>query len=167
MASMKTLHVIGYKDSGKTTLLSRWIAILKKEGYKVAVLKHHGHTESLTMPSAATDTMQYFESGADVAAVAGAGAMQMLLNSEPSFQEMVGLVLQSEPDILFIEGYKQEVGDKVVLLRDKSDWDTLSAINNIRLVVGLPEGSVPIPSIHSRTEEQQLDEWLLSWTKGV
>ena len=32
MEVMKTLHVVGFKNSGKTTLIARWVRLLKKEG---------------------------------------------------------------------------------------------------------------------------------------
>ena len=85
---MKTLHVVGFKNSGKTTLLARWVRLLKTEGFTVAVLKHHGHGGRPEMPDSATDTMQFFASGADVSVVAGGGVVQLHLNKEPDFMRM-------------------------------------------------------------------------------
>ncbi len=85
---MKTLHVVGYKNSGKTTLIARWVRLLKDKGFSVAVLKHHGHGGQPAMPDSATDTMQFFDSGADVSIVAGGGVVQLLLNEEPEFAEL-------------------------------------------------------------------------------
>ena len=42
-----------------------------------------------------------------------------------------------KPDILLIEGYKKEQGEKVVLLRDAEDWESLSELDGIQLVVGM------------------------------
>ena len=74
---MKTLHIVGFKNSGKTTLIARWVRLLKKEGFTVSVLKHHGHSRPLEMPDPETDSMQFFDSGADVSVVAGGGAVQL------------------------------------------------------------------------------------------
>ena len=41
--------------------------------------------DNLSMPDASTDTMQFFDSGADVSVVAGGGAVQLLVNEEPDF----------------------------------------------------------------------------------
>ena len=60
---MKTLQVVGFKNSGKTTLIARWIRLLKNKGLTVAVLKHHGHGGQPAMPNPSTDTMQFFDSG--------------------------------------------------------------------------------------------------------
>ncbi len=128
MGIMKTLHVVGYKNSGKTTLITRWVRLLKNRGFSVAVLKHHGHGGQPAMPDSTTDTMQFFDNGADVSIVAGGGAVQLLLNEEPEFTELKILATIGKPDILLIEGYKNEQGEKVVLLRDAEDWDVAERI---------------------------------------
>lgn len=108
---MKTLQVVGFKNSGKTTVISRWVRLLKERGLTVAVLKHHGHTSSLALPDEKTDGVQYFESGADLSLVAGAGTAQLLLNEEPNFTQLVKLATMNEPDVLLVEGFKNE-GEK-------------------------------------------------------
>lgn len=160
---MKTLQVVGYKNSGKTTLTSRWICLLKNKGLSVAVLKHHGHGGQPAMPNPSTDTMQFFGSGADVSVVAGGGAVQILLNEEPEFAELKVLAAIGKPDILLIEGYKREQGEKVVLLRDSLDWESLSELDGIQLVVGCPEITVGSSHIESAQDVEQLDSWLLDW----
>ena len=46
---MKVVAVVGYHNSGKTTLIERIIPLLKKKGYSVCYLKHdpkgHGMTD--------------------------------------------------------------------------------------------------------------------------
>ena len=41
---MQILAVCGVKNSGKTTLLEKITAHLSKEGIKIAVIKHDGHS---------------------------------------------------------------------------------------------------------------------------
>lgn len=35
--------VCGYKNTGKTTLITKLIPVLARHGYKAAVIKHDGH----------------------------------------------------------------------------------------------------------------------------
>ena len=128
MGFVKTLHVVGYKNSGKTTLVARWVRLLKEKGLSVAVLKHHGHGGKPEMPDAETDTMQFLADGADVSVVAGGGAVQLIWNEEPDFETLKEMASFRKPDILFIEGYKNEFGDKVVLLRAEEDWVSLTEV---------------------------------------
>ena len=160
---MKTLHVVGYKNSGKTTLVARWIRLLKKNGLSVAVLKHHGHGGKPAMPDPSTDTTQFLSNGADATLVAGGGAIQFIWNEEPDFAKLKEMVTVGNPDVLLIEGYKGETGDKVVLLRTQEDWDELQHLQGLQLVIGCPEITTNCPHIHSREHESQIDEWFLKW----
>ncbi|MEK5040111.1 molybdopterin-guanine dinucleotide biosynthesis protein B [Sporosarcina sp. FSL K6-3457] len=167
MGAMKTLHVVGFKNSGKTTLVARWVRLLKERGFTVAVLKHHGHGGQPTMSDASTDTMQFFDSGADVSVVAGGGAVQLLVNEEPGFAELKEMAAIRHPSILLVEGYKEQQGDKVVLLRNAEDWETLRNLSGIQLVVGCSEFVASSRCIASRTDVEQLDHWFLEWIEEV
>ena len=161
---MKTLHIVGFKNSGKTTLIARWVRLLKEQGLTVAVLKHHGHASPLDLPKSDTDTMQFFASGADVSVVAGGGAVQLHMNEEPEFMRMKNIATIGKPNILLIEGYKEEQGDKIVLLRNEEDWKRLRDLQGIQLVVGQVDNEYP--QIDNRSNVEQLDQWLLDWTKN-
>lgn len=163
MGTVKILQVVGYKNSGKTTLISRWVRLLRGNGLSVAVLKHHGHGGKPLLPNEATDTMKFYNSGANVSVVAGGGAVQAVWNNEPSFQQLVKLATFDEPDVLLIEGYKQEDEQKVVLLRNKQDWIELQKLTNMKLVVGNAEIPDDLEYISSREQVLQLDAWLLQW----
>ncbi|WP_203247521.1 molybdopterin-guanine dinucleotide biosynthesis protein B [Sporosarcina beigongshangi] len=167
MDVMKTLHIVGFKNSGKTTLVARWVRLLKEKGLSVAVLKHHGHGGQPAMPDASTDTMQFFDSGADIAVVAGGGAVQLLVNEEPEFAELKETVAMRRPTILLVEGYKEQQGDKVVLLRNAEDWESLQNLSGIQLVIGCPEIVASSRRIASRTDVEQLDHWFLEWMEEV
>ncbi|MCG7343600.1 molybdopterin-guanine dinucleotide biosynthesis protein B [Sporosarcina sp. ACRSL] len=160
---MKTLHVVGYKNSGKTTLVARWVRLLKENGLSVAVLKHHGHGGQPEMPDAGTDTMQFFANGADATLVAGGGAVQFIWNEEPEFDRLKEMASTGNPDVLLIEGYKGEIGDKVILLRNREDWDALQHLPGRQLVIGCPEMTMDCHHIHSRENAAEIDDWFLKW----
>ena len=48
---MKTIAVIGWKNSGKTTLVSRLVANLRKKKFKVGVVKHAHHSFDIDHPN--------------------------------------------------------------------------------------------------------------------
>lgn len=41
------LQIVGFKDSGKTTLLQQSITFLKSQGYHIVTIKHHGHEKMI------------------------------------------------------------------------------------------------------------------------
>jgi len=160
---MKTLHIVGFKNSGKTTLITRWIKLLKREGLTISVIKHHGHGAKLAMPNKNKDSMQYINSGAAASLVAGAGNTQHIMNKQLHFAQLKSLALLDEPDVLLIEGYKEEQGDKVVLTRGIEDWQHLKNLEGIILHVGEADTDGRITQIHSRELTNQLDAWVLKW----
>ena len=108
--------------------------------------------------------MQYLHSGADISLVAGGGQTQHILNKEASFIQLKELALMNKPDVILIEGYKKEQGEKVVLISDEADWNELKGTSNIRLVVGL-QSACAHQQIDSREATEQLDNWLLQWVR--
>ncbi|MBD7985249.1 molybdopterin-guanine dinucleotide biosynthesis protein B [Sporosarcina sp. Sa2YVA2] len=162
---MKTLHVVGYKNSGKTTLITRWIRLLKEKGLKVAVLKHHGHGGKPDMSDSGTDTMQFLDNGADATVVAGGGAVQFIWNEEPDFMQLKEMAATGNPDILLIEGYKEEQGHKVILVRDKEDWQTLSLLQGRQLVIGSTGYEVECHRINHREDHDEIDKWFNEWVE--
>ncbi|GKV56060.1 hypothetical protein NCCP2222_20070 [Sporosarcina sp. NCCP-2222] len=163
---MKTLHVVGYKNSGKTTLLSRWVRLLKERGFTVAVLKHHGHGGKPVMSEEGTDTGTFLANGADATLVAGGGSVQFIWNEEPDFRQLKTFVSLGQPDVLLIEGYKGEQGEKVLLLRNEEDWDSLRDIEGKQLVIGCSEIEPECLHINSRENEREIDEWFAKWIAG-
>ena len=82
-----------------------------------------------------------------------------------NFAELKDIATIGNPDILLIEGYKEEQGEKVVLLRDAEDWESLSELDSIQLVVGVTESPTGISHIKSGLDVEQLDCWLLDWVE--
>ncbi len=89
-----------------------------------------------------------------------------MLNETPNFTRMKQLATNDHTDVLLIEGFKEEPGPKVVLVKEKSDWKELKQLQDIKLVVGSPELNTSYPLIASREDVEQLDTWLLNWLKG-
>ena len=54
--------ISGYKNSGKTTLITKLIPELKQRGYRVAVIKHDGHDFEADVPG--TDSYRHQKAGA-------------------------------------------------------------------------------------------------------
>lgn len=104
MKNIPTLHIVGFKNSGKTTLMSRWIQLLKQAGYRVSALKHHGHQGQLKMPDERTDSMQFYLKGADSSLVTGGGTVQIMLHETPDFNRLKEIAAElSQPHVILVE----------------------------------------------------------------
>ncbi len=130
---MYVIQVVGYKNSGKTTLINHWIDYLSSKGYQVATIKHHGHGGE---PDQAkdTDSYQHVENGAVYSTVKGVNQFVMTGNNEQlSLATLLNIYEILEINIVIIEGYKEIPFPKVVLLRDE-DKLLLDTVENVKYI---------------------------------
>lgn len=103
--------ISGYKNSGKTTLVTRLIPELTKRGYKVAVIKHDGHDFESDVPG--TDSYRHQKAGAYGTAVFSKN--RFLVTKEcQGITEKDLFAAFPEADIILIEGLKNSAYPKYV-----------------------------------------------------
>lgn len=73
--SVKLLQIVGFKNSGKTTLAEKLLRFASELGLKTAAVKHHGHGGIPELPSPRTDSVRLFEAGAGSSLVFGGGVI--------------------------------------------------------------------------------------------
>lgn len=95
--------VSGWKNSGKTTLITRLLPELTGRGYKVAVIKHDGHDFESDVPG--TDTWHFQKAGAFGTGIYSSQRLMIAKECrEPD--EKVVMEAFGEADIILIEGLK-------------------------------------------------------------
>lgn len=103
--------ISGYKNSGKTTMVTRVIPELMKKGYKVAVIKHDGHDFESDVPG--TDSWRHQKAGAYGTAVFSKNRILITKEcSNPSETELMAAF--PEADIILIEGLKHSSYPKYI-----------------------------------------------------
>jgi molybdopterin-guanine dinucleotide biosynthesis protein B len=105
--------VTGWKNSGKTTLLTRLVAEFTRRGLVVSTVKHAHHDFDIDKP--ATDSFRHREAGAsEVMIVSGhRWALMHELRGEEEPPLEAALRRLSPCDLVLIEGYKREGHPKV------------------------------------------------------
>ncbi len=103
--------VSGYKNSGKTTLLTGLIPELKRRGYKVAVIKHDGHDFQSDVPG--TDSFRFQEAGAFGTAVYSSKRLMITKEYKEPDEKML-IKAFGEADIILIEGLKNSSYPKYI-----------------------------------------------------
>jgi len=111
---MNVIGVVGYKDSGKTTLVRRLSRALRQRGRCVAVIKHTAHR--VDPPD--KDTRLLREAAHQVAIISDRATG--LFWDEPMSLEDALVYL--EADLVVVEGFKrQQTYPKIACLRDEPD----------------------------------------------
>ncbi|TWI59149.1 molybdopterin-guanine dinucleotide biosynthesis protein B [Halalkalibacter nanhaiisediminis] len=130
------IQVVGYQNSGKTTLLEKLIHKSAKSGIQVATIKHHGHGGEPKSQITLKDSERHEKAGAMMTAVEGGGSLHIQIKNQTwSLDKLLTLYESFSPDIIFVEGFKNEKYLKVVLLRSEEDLPLLSKVNNIMCVI--------------------------------
>ena len=107
---MKIISVIGYKKTGKTTLVERLVSALKKHG-SIGTIKHlHEHT--LNTPD--TDTWKHAKAGADV--VIGVTAHELVkFTHNNDLAHGLDELANAGMDFAVVEGFKNSKLPKIAL----------------------------------------------------
>ena len=126
----KIIAISGVKNSGKTTLLTKLIPVLKERGIACAVIKHDGH--GFAADRDGTDTCRMLAAGAMGAAIFDGEKFQAVKYTAVSERELTALY--PEADLILLEGFKWTDYPKLELVRtgvsDRSvcDPETLLAL---------------------------------------
>lgn len=152
------LQIIGYKNAGKTTLMSHAVSFLKSQGYKVATIKHHGHyDEDIQLQHTDVDHMKHFEAGADQSIVHGLEFQQTVTRVEKqNLTQIIEKSVTIDTNIILVEGFKNAVFDKVVVYQNEQDLEELRQLSNICY-------SINVREIDDFT---LFDNWLLNKVKN-
>lgn len=127
------LQIVGFKNSGKTTLMEHMVSFLKSQGYTVATIKHHGHgKEDIALQNNDVDHMKHFEAGADQSIVQGTNFQQTVTRSnKQNLTQIIEKSVTIETNIILVEGFKQAEYDKVIVYKDEQEYRELEQLSHI------------------------------------
>jgi molybdopterin-guanine dinucleotide biosynthesis adapter protein len=156
---MKVIQFIGYKNSGKTTLVCRLLQQLTAAGYIAGAVKHDSHQFEMDQPG--KDTWRFREAGAQSVAITSAVQTAYIEQTRVSLSELVGRMGQS--DYVLVEGFKEERYPKIVILKTPEQADLMAKSVNVQAVVlwkEMPELPTSLPRFHVN-DTARLFDWLV------
>ncbi len=104
---MKAIGIIGYSNTGKTTLIERLIPILRARGLTVSAIKNAHHGFDMDRPG--KDSYRYREAGAGQVLIATAVRWALLTETPRRAAALDELLVQLAPcDLVIVEGFKSE-----------------------------------------------------------
>ena len=110
---MRIAGIIGWHDSGKTTLVTALVAELVSRGYRVSTVKHAHHSFDVDTPG--KDSWKHRESGATEVMVGSAARWALMHelrgNPEPALAKLLSSM--SPVDLVLVEGFKIQVHQKI------------------------------------------------------
>ena len=112
------IGIVGWKNSGKTTLAVRLVEELTRRGLRIATIKHAHH--ALRLDDEGTDSARHRAAGAaQVAVVSQKRWALMTEGPEPDFADVVARLAPC--DLIVVEGYKSQPIAKIEARRRGSE----------------------------------------------
>lgn len=135
----------GYSNSGKTTVVANLTKILSGQGYRIAAIKHAAHGYDMDIPG--KDSWQHFNAGAQKVLVVGPESITTHERVEkglslPSILDK--LQTDENIDLILVEGFKNEPGPKIQVIRDQDaafpdgDVDLIATVSDGPFKEGVP-----------------------------
>jgi molybdopterin-guanine dinucleotide biosynthesis adapter protein len=116
---MKVYGVIGWKNSGKTSLMERLVTEITGRGFSVSTVKHVHHTVDLDQPG--KDTFRHRAAGAREVVLASADRLAILVEHRGPEPELPAVLARLAPvDLVLVEGYKRDAHPKVEVWREET-----------------------------------------------
>jgi molybdopterin-guanine dinucleotide biosynthesis adapter protein len=116
---MKVYGVIGWKNSGKTSLMERLVAEITGRGFSVSTVKHVHHAVDLDQPG--KDTFRHRQAGAREVVLASADRLAILVEHRGTEPELRAVLARLAPvDLVLVEGYKRDAHPKVEVWRKET-----------------------------------------------
>lgn len=168
------LQIVGYSDSGKTTLLIKIISHMKKQyRLNIASFKHDSHGGSLDKEG--KDTWRHREAGANLSLIQSPSGLGLTMQQEHerSISELRKIVQTlGNYDMIIVEGFKEEAYTKIVLIRNIEDLILIKKLQNIEVLLfcknediqvyqqGIERGVWPSYPAYQRKKDDQILAWI-------
>ena len=116
---MKVYGVIGWKNSGKTSLMERLVTEITGRGFSLSTVKHVHHAVDLDQPG--KDTYRHRQAGAREVVLASADRLAILVEHRGPEPELPSVLARLAPvDLVLVEGYKRDAHPKVEVWRTET-----------------------------------------------
>ena len=143
---MKVYGVIGWKNSGKTSLMERLVAEITARGLTVSTVKHVHHDVDLDQPG--KDTYRHRIAGAKEVVLASAHRFALMhehRGPEPALSEILQRL--APVDLVLVEGYKRDPHPKVEVFRAETGHALIQPTDPTTRAVATdaPLGPLPVP----------------------
>ena len=143
---MKTIGVIGWKNSGKTTLISKLVDYFSSLNLKVGVIKHAHHSFDIDHPN--TDSYKIRKSGAYKTTIVSNKRLAFIEERADDNEIDLKSIIDMNKDcqILILEGFKKnnDIPKIEVFLKKNKKEHLYKNVEKVKLLVTDDDKSHPL-----------------------
>ena len=160
---MKVIGIVGWKNSGKTTLMKEIIKYLVSKNFVVGTIKHAHH--NFDIDKEGTDSFIHRKSGAQEVLISSSKKWAKIDErkklKELSLNDLLKKIERS--DIVLVEGFKKENHKKIEIIRniDQNKKPLFNSLSNIIAVVTNYDFNLKIP-IFKENDYEAIGNYIIS-----
>jgi len=159
--NISVLQVVGFQNSGKTTLLEKLVRAALRYNLRVGTIKHHGHDGRPSEADVGKDSYRHRKAGADITAVVGEDMLQLhAIQSAWKLEQIIELYKWLGMEAVFVEGYKNANYPKVVMVRHNDDIELLTSVTNVVAVISWIPLRTTYKTYHIHEDEKYIYDLL-------
>lgn len=152
------IQIVGYKNTGKTTLVEKLIRALADAGYQIGTVKRDAHR--FEVDHEGTDTWRHRRAGASMTAITSANRTAFMEEKHTPLDEI--LQRMTGMDFVIVEGFKNEKYPKIVMIRTEEDLELITQLEQVEAIVSwLPGVSADVPVYDVNDSDA-----IVSWAKS-
>ncbi|MDG1872362.1 MAG: molybdopterin-guanine dinucleotide biosynthesis protein B [Mariniblastus sp.] len=145
---MKRIHIIGRKNSGKTTLIVELVTEFTRRGYRVGTIKHTHHNHELDAPG--KDSHRHREAGSAAVGILTKGMNAIFwpqTSTEPETKKYSQFdSMMQECDVVLVEGDSQTDAPKVEVFRSTTE-DSPLAFSDSKIAAVISDDVLKIDTV--------------------
>jgi len=157
---MKVFGVTGWKNSGKTTLVSKLVTEIKARGYSVSTIKRTHHNVDLDQPG--TDSFKHRSAGAQEVVLLSDNRYA-LLRELPEPISLPAMIERLDPvDLVLVEGFKAGAHAKIECHRAERERPLISQDNTSIVAIASDtavDTSLPVLDLNAIAD---VADWVLN-----
>lgn len=169
--SLPIIGLCAYSGTGKTTLLTQLIPLLKKQNLRIGVVKHAHHKFDIDHPG--KDSYEFRQAGAEQVAVASKNRIAWIKElsnniDEPVLSDVLATLDTDDLDLVIVEGFKSEIFPKIELHRP-SLGKPLICIHDENIIALATDTTIkltPTPHQLDLNDINEISEFIISFVKN-
>jgi len=156
------LSLVGYSNSGKTTLMEKMVSGLTAKGLRIATIKHSHHQPEMDTPG--KDSWRHKQAGASTSLLVGPEKMLMVSDVDESLNpQLLTERLFADYDLVLVEGYASVPGPKIEVLRcERSQTLRCTSVELIAVATDMVDLDVAVPLLDLNDTAAIID-FILQW----
>ncbi len=158
-AKIPIVGFVAASGTGKTTLLTQLIPLLKQRGLRIGLIKHSHHDFEIDYPN--KDSFRLRKAGATPVLLVSPFRRVVITETpeqqEPSLNQQLQYLDQSQLDLILVEGFKQETVLKIEVHRPSLNQTVLYP-NDAQIIAVASDVPITLPDYLTLLDLNQVEQ---------